>query len=153
MTSSKTHKPSPGKPRSRRSCRIARLWALSRELGIDSDALHVIVEMTTGLDSIRACSLDQVNQAITVLEYQKKTRPKTHRPSAGNVTLLPTYDQRKLARQIMADIARSGDIKNPDCYLDGVCRKRVGKPFHRLTAIELRDVIEALKQIRSRFQS
>jgi hypothetical protein len=151
MTSS-PHSSSASKPLSQiqRNRKIARLWALSHELGIDEDNLYTIIEMTTGLNSIRKCTLQQILQVISVLEMQKKAQKKPRSKSKAGVTYLPSHKQRSLARQIIQDISKTKNIKSPDGYLDGVCRKQCGKPFNRVNAEELQSVIEALKAIRAR---
>lgn len=118
---------------------IAKIWAMARELDMDSDLLHVFVCNYTGLESIAALSKAQAIKVIDAMEARLNKRP------ANRASKEQLWKMKQLAKQLGWD--------NPK-RLQGFVKKfgGVGKP-EWLTPAKAWRVIEGLKKLVDRMES
>lgn len=50
---------------------IKAIWAISKQLGIDKDELHILLERETKKESMRRCSEDELKKLLKVLDFFK----------------------------------------------------------------------------------
>ncbi len=144
---------------SERNRKIARIWCLARDLKLDSKMLHVMVTAITGSESISVLSQGLLMKVIHAME-KEKSRVKRHnayerkkKSQSGNVTFLPTTEQRTKVQSIIDDIDHQIRIRDRESYLEAICRRTFHKNYSRLNNHEMQGLIEALKSILHRFQN
>jgi hypothetical protein len=134
---------------------IPRIWAASRELGLDTEELRDLVERCSGQRSIRALTTEQAISVIDGLvrmgasaaaksSGRSRARPSGKRKPEG-VTQLMTAGQGELITTLRSEL---GGNWESDEYFAGACQKRLGKQ-RPATAGEASRVIEMLKARRS----
>ena len=82
---------------------IKLVWVLAKQLGIDDEGLHALVDKKTGKDSIKNLSCSEANAIITGLvvcgaQITKKRTPKRYLP--GNAVEMVTQDQMQYIRYL-----------------------------------------------------
>lgn len=117
--------------RSLRIRKIAKIWAMARQLSMDSDMLHAVVLNCTGSESIRALTMPQLNQVINVLERELRSRRRSSRLTSAQ----------------RAKIFKFMYLLNWQKHqVDGFARRVTGKPkIEWLSHREAWQVIEGLK--------
>ncbi|QGP91690.1 hypothetical protein MGLY_10320 [Neomoorella glycerini] len=118
----------------------AKIWAMARQLDLDSDLLHEFVYNYTGEKSIAALSRSQAAKVIDVMESRLGSRP------ANRVSKKQLWKIRQLARQLGWD-------DNPK-RLQGFVKKYGGvdKP-EWLSPAQAWKVIEGLKKLAERTEN
>lgn len=139
---------------SARSKRIARIWCLARDLGLTSDLLHTAVESITGKSSISKLSQRQISEVITslqaMLKKDKRKKWRQGQKTGGNVAFMATPQQRDMVTDLLEKLTPVLNLRNPEAYLEAVCKRTYNRNFGRLTKAQTQGVIEALKSIYKR---
>lgn len=118
---------------------LAKIWAMARQLDMDSDLLHVFVLNCTGQESISALSKVQAIKVIDALEGNLNKRP-VNRASKEQL-----WKMKQLAKQLGWDnpkrlqgfVKKYGGVENPEW----------------LTPAKAWRVIEGLKKLAERTES
>lgn len=145
-------------PQIKRNRKIARIWCLAKEIGMDGEMLHVAVESVTGKTSISKLTFSQLVAVVRALEVERKKQKRRRsyerekRTSAG-VAYLPSPEQREKVQLLIAQLAPLIDLRNPDAYLTAICRKSFRKDYSKLGRGEMQALIETLKSIMKRNQN
>ncbi len=138
-----------------RNAKIARVWCLARDLGLDREILYVSVESITGKDSISKLSMRELENVIRTLEarldQQQRIRRRESRKNHGVVSL-PTIQQRDLVDDLMNRITPILRINDPEAYLQAICKRTFRREYTKLTGHQVQSLIEALKSILQRSQ-
>ena len=139
----------------KRNRKIARLWCLAKDCGMDSDMLHVAVEGITGKNSIKSLSMHELNASIqSLIDCRNKMRAKQYRRNQQgrkhHISYMPTPAQRLLVSKIMSNLTHKLALTNPEGFLDAICNKTFGKKYAHLTRTQMKNLIEALKSIQNR---
>ncbi len=135
--------------------KISRLWCLAKDLGMESDMLHVAVEGITGKTSISSLTINQLSSVIDVLnkkrrqDRQRKYR-KNSAESESGVEQIATPDQRELVSKLMHVITEKLSLQNPQGYLEAICRRTFHSQYSRLRRSQMIKLIETLKSIQNR---
>lgn len=154
MPLSVTNTPDQAGAGSARARKIARIWCLARDLGLSSDLLHAAVESITGKSSISKLSQRQISEVITSLQSRlksgKRSKWRQGQKAGGNVAFMATPQQREMAKDLLDKLTPVLNLRNPDAYLDAICKRTYNRQFDRLTKAQTQGVIEALKSIYKR---
>ncbi|HEX8276069.1 MAG TPA: phage protein GemA/Gp16 family protein [Longimicrobiaceae bacterium] len=129
---------------------LKKIFAASRELGLDEEQLRDQVEELSGARSISKLSEAHTRQLLDLLVRAGARTPAPRKKPSGrrtapNETLLITPDQRTEIERLREELG--GDWTR-DAYFQGACRKRIKLDGPR-TAGEAVQVIEMLKQRRA----
>jgi len=144
-----------GKKVPTRESQIARVWCLARDLGFNSEPLHVSVEGITGKTSIAKLSMLELKSVIKTLEAaldQRRRSQRSENRKKGGVVSFPTAQQRDLVADLIRQITPLLRINNPDAYLQAICKRTFRRDYSRLSGHQVQSLIEALKSILQRSQ-
>lgn len=122
------------------SKQIAKIYALSKEMGVDSDLLHELVAAETGKDSIRKLT---VPEAILIIDrLQGNSAPKG----------MASARQKRFIEGLLKDIGWVLEDGAPDiARLEGLLKSKFGtESYNWLTVKKASEVIEALKDMKAR---
>ena len=124
------------------------IWALARQLGMESDDLHELVSLTTGKDSIKALSTKEGADVIDNLvraggRVKRKRKPRRDLPP--NVVELLTPKQARFIKYLEKKL---GWQDSPE-RLKGFIKRSIKKEVVR-TKREAMKVIEGLKSMAER---
>lgn len=119
---------------------IAKIYAMSRELGIDNDLLHELVDAQTGCSSLRELTRAQGNMVIDRL---------AGRNGAGRMATPRQKYYIKVLLEKMGWVREDGAADTG--RLEGLLKARFGvDSYGCLTVKKAGEVIEALKQMAGR---
>ena len=141
-----------------RSGKIARVWCLARDLGIDGnnkELLYAVVESVTGKDSISVLGISEINAVIETLQGQvlRQKRQKyleNMKRQDDGVSYLPTPQQRDVVDDLLKKLTPLLILKKPDAYLEAICKRTYRREYKRLNKTQIQGLIEALKSIYKR---
>lgn len=130
---------------------VKKIWASARELKIDSEELHTIVEDVTGKKSIAKLTINQAKEVIEELielgaspgmpmDNESREMNKRYGELPANVIELPSPEQMKFIEGMRKEIGWD------DAYFSRVL-KRVIKKDKILTKADARKVAQALGKI------
>lgn len=143
--------------RKTRNRQLGRIHCMARELGWvgdNKDLLRMQVNIATGHDSMSELGIGQLARVLDRLKAcvgTQRAKQSKIEAQSDSVIQLPTPAQRELADQLLADIRSPLGIHDTQKYLEGIAHKAIGKSVSRLNRAEFARILEALKQIRSRF--
>ena len=125
------------KKKSLRTRKIAKIWAMARQLNMDSETLHAAVYDCTGSESISALTMPQLNRVINVLERELRKRE--------NAARLTSAQKSKIFKYMYL-------LNWKKHQVDGFARRMTGKAkIEWLSQKEAWRVIEGLKAYVSRY--
>lgn len=143
--------------RKTRNAQLGRIHCMARELGWvgnNKDLLKMQVQIATGSEHLSELGIKELGLVMDRLKVcvgSWRAKQSKAEAAADNVIQLPTPGQRELADQLLADIRSPLGIHDTQKYLEGIAQKAIGKSVSRLNRAEFARILEALKQIRSRF--
>lgn len=116
---------------------IACIFTLARQLSMDNDDVHALIEGTTGRSSVKQLTM---RQAIEVINRLKEMAGE---PSDPNDRFRPTDGEIYLMRQLAAELGWTDD------RLASFCKARFGVDVMSwMSRQTIRKVIEALKAMK-----
>jgi hypothetical protein len=129
--------------------KIATIWAIARNLGIDSEYLHVLVFGITGSESISALKTSELNAVIDQLKKMQAKQNNTDKRNekSKNVYQLPTPAQRNFLNISLLEVARILNLKSPRNYLESISERMFKKPTEKLTRAQFGNLIKQLREI------
>lgn len=121
---------------------MAKIYALSKELGLDNDLIHELVLAETGKNSLKALT---VPEGILIID-----RLQGHGTPKG----MATPRQKRFIEGLLKNIGWVLEDGTADITrLEGLLRSKFGVDSYKwLTVKKASDVIEALKDMKTRLQ-
>ncbi len=129
-----------------RNKKISTIWAIAKNLGINSEYLHVLVWGMTEVESIKELNPKQLDLVITHLkkEQAKQNKLDKKNESNGKVFQLPTPAQRYKLQITVSDISRILNLRDSKAYLEAISQKMFHKQFEKLNRREYGNLIKQL---------
>lgn len=140
-----------------RNRKIARVWCLARDLGMDTESLHLAVESVTGKNSISVLGMMELdivaNKLKELLRRQNREKYLENARSRKNGTaFMSTPAQKNLVSDYIEKLTPVLQLNKPDFYLESICRRTFRKDYKKLNKGEMQRLIEVLKSIHKRHQ-
>lgn len=125
------------------------IWALAKDLGINSEYLHVLVFSITQSESVGKLNLKQQKEVIAHLknEQAKRNRTQSRLEADGKVFRMPTPSQRYFLNRILSEISQKLNLKSSEAYLNSVSERMFKKTPDRLDRREFGNLIRQLRRI------
>jgi hypothetical protein len=138
-----------------RSKKIAHIYCLARDLGMDNDLLHTAVASLTGKDSIRLLDNNELKFTISKLtELKHRQKQYNYRINSkakkSGVIFLPTVEQKQLVDDYKAKLQSKLKLYSPDSFVNAICNRTLHKEYSKLNRDEMKKLIEILKSIYER---
>ena len=140
-----------------RNRKIARVWCLARDLGMDTESLHLAVESVTGKNSIAdlgMMELDIVSRKLkeTLFKQNRQKYLENERNRKNGTAFMPTPAQKNLVSDYIEKLTPILQLNKPEFYLESICRRTFRKDYKKLHKGEMQRLIEVLKSIHKRHQ-
>jgi len=138
-----------------RNRKIARVWCLARDLGMDTESLHLAVESVTGKNSIAdlgMMELDIVSNKLKELLHRNNRQKyiENARNRNNGTAFMPTPAQKNLVSDYIEKLTPILQLNKPEFYLESICRRTFRKDYKKLNKGEMQRLIEVLKSIYNR---